>query len=105
MSLRGVDRHKLAVGIDSILLSRRALRKRLTRTKLLTGKRLLTREGLLSRELLTGELLAGIRYRGGGAVSHSLVMRARSGTIRTITSEHQLWKLRAYSAVNFDSPG
>jgi fructose-1,6-bisphosphatase II len=29
-------------------------------------------------------------------------MRARSGTIRTITSEHQLWKLRAYSSVNFD---
>jgi fructose-1,6-bisphosphatase II len=50
-----------------------------------------------------GELLAGVRYRAGGATSHSLVMRARSGTIRTITSEHQLWKLRAYSSVNFDS--
>ena len=36
-------------------------------------------------------------------MSHSLVMRARSGTIRTITSEHQLWKLRAYSSVNFDT--
>ena len=23
----------------------------------------------------------------------------------TITSEHQLWKLRAYSAFNFDGPG
>jgi fructose-1,6-bisphosphatase II len=31
------------------------------------------------------------------------VMRARSGTIRNIHSEHQLWKLRAYSSVNFDS--
>jgi fructose-1,6-bisphosphatase II len=30
-------------------------------------------------------------------------MRARSGTIRKIESEHQLWKLRAYSSVNFDS--
>jgi fructose-1,6-bisphosphatase II len=30
-------------------------------------------------------------------------MRARSGTTRTITSEHQLWKLRAYSAFDFDS--
>ena len=50
-----------------------------------------------------GELLAGVRYRAGGATSHSLVMRARSGTIRTITSEHQLWKLRAYSSVNFDT--
>jgi fructose-1,6-bisphosphatase II len=52
-----------------------------------------------------GELLAGVRYRAGGATTHSLVMRARSGTIRTITSEHQLWKLRAYSSINFDTAG
>jgi fructose-1,6-bisphosphatase II len=52
-----------------------------------------------------GELLAGVRYRAGGATTQSLVMRARSGTTRTITSEHQLWKLRAYSSINFDSPG
>jgi fructose-1,6-bisphosphatase II len=51
-----------------------------------------------------GELLAGVRYRAGGATTHSLVMRARSGTIRTINSEHALWKLRVYSSVNFDTP-
>ncbi|WP_283135511.1 class II fructose-bisphosphatase [Rhizohabitans arisaemae] len=50
-----------------------------------------------------GELMHGVRYRGGGAVTGSLVMRGRSGTIRKIESEHQLWKLRAYSAINFDS--
>ncbi len=50
-----------------------------------------------------GELMAGVRYRAGGAVTHSLVMRARSGTIRRIESQHQLWKLRAYSSINFDS--
>jgi fructose-1,6-bisphosphatase II len=49
-----------------------------------------------------GELMGGVRYRAGGATTHSLVMRSRSGTIRSITSEHQLWKLRAYSSVNFD---
>jgi len=50
-----------------------------------------------------GELMAGVRYRsGGGATTHSLVMRARSGTLRNIYSEHQLWKLNAYSAINFD---
>jgi fructose-1,6-bisphosphatase II len=49
-----------------------------------------------------GELMAGVRYRSGGATTHSLVMRARSGTLRNIYSEHQFWKLRAYSAVNFD---
>ena len=48
-----------------------------------------------------GELLSGVRYRAGGATTHSLVMRARSGTVRNIYSEHQLWKLSAYSAVNF----
>ena len=51
-----------------------------------------------------GELMAGVRFRAGGAATHSLVMRARSGTIRNIHSEHQLWKLRAYSSINFDSP-
>jgi fructose-1,6-bisphosphatase II len=49
-----------------------------------------------------GELMAGVRYKSGGATSHSLVMRSRSGTIRSIHSEHQLWKLRAYATVNFD---
>ncbi len=52
-----------------------------------------------------GELMGGVRYRAGGAATHSLVMRSRSGTIRKIESEHQLWKLRAYSAVNFDTAG
>jgi fructose-1,6-bisphosphatase II len=52
--------------------------------------------------ITNGELLAGVRYKAGGATTNSLVMRARSGTVRTIASEHQLWKLRAYSSVNFD---
>jgi fructose-1,6-bisphosphatase II len=52
--------------------------------------------------ITNGELLAGVRYKAGGATTSSLVMRARSGTVRAITSEHQLWKLRAYSSVNFD---
>jgi fructose-1,6-bisphosphatase II len=50
-----------------------------------------------------GELVDGVRYGKGKAVTHSLVMRSRSGTIRTISSEHQLGKLRAYSAINFDT--
>jgi hypothetical protein len=28
-------------------------------------------------------------------------MRSRSGTIRSIQSEHARWKLSAYSAINF----
>ncbi|MGH3391022.1 MAG: class II fructose-bisphosphatase [Actinomadura sp.] len=50
-----------------------------------------------------GELVSGVRYHKGTAVTHSLVMRSRSGTIRKIESEHHLAKLRAYSAINFDT--
>ena len=49
-----------------------------------------------------GELLRGVRYRAGGATTHSLVMRSKSGTIRLIESHHRLSKLRAYSAVDFE---
>ena len=71
--------------------------------------RVLTTDDLVSSDdvffaatgITDGELMAGVRYRAGGAATDSLVMRSRSGTIRRIQSEHQLWKLRAYSSVNF----
>jgi fructose-1,6-bisphosphatase II len=50
-----------------------------------------------------GELMRGVRYRAGGCTTHSLVMRSRSGTIRSITSEHKLQKLRSFAAIDFDS--
>ena len=49
-----------------------------------------------------GELLKGVRYRGGGATTHSLVMRSKSGTLRYVESHHQFAKLRAYSMVDFE---
>ncbi|MDQ6933692.1 MAG: class II fructose-bisphosphatase [Actinomycetota bacterium] len=49
-----------------------------------------------------GELMRGVRYRAGGASTHSLVMRSRSGTIRSIHSDHKLSKLRAYANVDFE---
>jgi fructose-1,6-bisphosphatase II len=49
-----------------------------------------------------GELLRGVRYRGGTIRTESIVMRSRSGTTRIIDSEHRLDKLRAYSAIDFD---
>jgi len=72
--------------------------------------RVLTTDDLVSSDdvffaasgITDGELMDGVRYKPGGATTHSLVMRARSGTIRSIRSEHALWKLRAYSAVNYD---
>ncbi len=50
-----------------------------------------------------GELMRGVRYAHGGAKTHSLVMRSRSGTIRSIISEHRLEKLRSYAAVDFEN--
>jgi fructose-1,6-bisphosphatase II len=72
--------------------------------------RVLTTNDLVSSEdcffaatgITDGELMSGVRYRAGGANTHSLVMRSRSGTIRSIRSEHALWKLSAYSSVNYD---
>jgi len=50
-----------------------------------------------------GELLRGVRYAHGGATTHSLVMRSRSGTIRSIRSEHRLQKLARYADIDFTS--
>lgn len=40
-----------------------------------------------------GDLLEGVEYTSGGAVSESLVMRSRSGTVRRIKTEHHWRKL------------
>ncbi|MCH7482667.1 MAG: fructose-bisphosphatase class II, partial [Chloroflexi bacterium] len=41
----------------------------------------------------TGELLRGVRFFGGGAETHSLVMRSRSGTTRWIEATHNFERL------------
>ncbi|GEB52104.1 MULTISPECIES: class II fructose-bisphosphatase [Streptomyces] len=72
--------------------------------------RVLQTEDLVSGEnvffvatgITDGDLLRGVHYRGERAYTQSLVMRSKSGTIRQIDSVHQLSKLRAYSAVDFD---
>ena len=49
-----------------------------------------------------GDLMRGVRYFAGGCTTDSLVMRSRSGTIRKITSEHKLQKLRSFAAIDFE---
>ena len=49
-----------------------------------------------------GDLLKGVRYWGNGASTQSLVMRSKSGTIRTIDATHKWQKLMRYSAFKFD---
>lgn len=49
-----------------------------------------------------GELLDGVKYYGGGARTHSLVMRSRSGTVREIIARHKWDKLMQISQIKFD---
>jgi fructose-1,6-bisphosphatase II len=49
-----------------------------------------------------GELLRGVRYESGGAITDSLVMRSKSGTVRRIEARHRIKKLAAYAAVAFE---
>jgi fructose-1,6-bisphosphatase II len=49
----------------------------------------------------TGALLRGVAYSEGGAVTDSIVMRSRSGTVRRITAQHPLEKLAALTGVEY----
>ncbi len=45
----------------------------------------------------TGALLRGIRYVNDGAITDSIVMRSRSGTVRRIEARHKLSKLMEFT--------
>ncbi|HEY2507478.1 MAG TPA: class II fructose-bisphosphatase [Streptosporangiaceae bacterium] len=97
--------------LGGVILGKLAPRDDAERAKALAAghdlDRVLTTDDLVTSDdaffaatgITDGELLAGVRYRAGGATTHSLVMRARSGTVRNIYSEHALWKVRTYSKV------
>ena len=46
-----------------------------------------------------GELLQGVRFSSGGATTHSLVLRSRSGTVRHVRAQHRLQKLQQFRLV------
>jgi fructose-1,6-bisphosphatase II len=48
-----------------------------------------------------GELLRGVRFDRHGALTQSLSMRSKSGTVRLIDARHRLSKLSRYSAIDF----
>lgn len=48
-----------------------------------------------------GDVLQGVRYRGRGATTESLVMRSRSGTVRRIQATHDRSKLRAITGERY----
>ena len=45
----------------------------------------------------TGALLRGVRYTPNGAVTESIIMRSRSGTVRRVEAHHSFGKLEALS--------
>ena len=49
----------------------------------------------------TGALLRGVRYVRDGAVTDSIVMRSRSGTVRRIEARHNLEKLTLFTGKEF----
>jgi fructose-1,6-bisphosphatase II len=49
----------------------------------------------------TGALLRGVAYNESGAVTDSIVMRSRSGTVRRITAQHALEKLSALTGLEY----
>lgn len=69
-------------------------------TKVLTRDELVTGDDVFfaATGVTGGDLLEGVEYTAGGAVSESLVMRSRSGTVRRIKTEHHWRKLQGMNA-------
>ena len=71
--------------------------------------RVLTTDDLVAGEdvfvaatgVTTGALLRGVRYVRDGAVTDSIVMRSRSGTVRRIEARHNLEKLTHFTGRGF----
>jgi fructose-1,6-bisphosphatase II len=48
-----------------------------------------------------GALLHGVTYSTEGAITYSMVMRSRSGTVRYVEARHQFEKLERFSAISY----
>ena len=46
-----------------------------------------------------GDLIKGVKYRGDSAITQSIVMRSRSGTVRVIDALHRREKLKKFSSI------
>ncbi len=49
----------------------------------------------------TGELLDGVDFRGNHALTHSLVMRSKTGTVRYLEASHRIDQLRNLAEIDF----
>jgi fructose-1,6-bisphosphatase II len=48
-----------------------------------------------------GSLLRGVRYEDDGAITYSMVMRSRSGTVRYVEAHHEFEKLERFSRIAY----
>jgi hypothetical protein len=62
----------------------------------------LLRPGLLVGQDKSAYLVDGVVYTSRGAVTDSLVMRGKSGTLRWVKARHTFDKLMTYSAIEYD---
>lgn len=65
--------------------------------RVLSGEELVASDDVFfaATGITDGVLLPGVRFGSGGATTTSLVVRGRTGTIRTVVGEHRRDKLRA----------
>jgi fructose-1,6-bisphosphatase II len=71
--------------------------------------RVLTTDDLVSGDnvffaatgITDGDFFQGVRYRGESAVTQSLVMRSKSGTVRMIEALHRREKLKQFSTIQY----
>jgi fructose-1,6-bisphosphatase II len=45
----------------------------------------------------SGDFLKGVRFYGGGAETHSIVMRSKSGTVRYVLATHRFSSKPGYT--------
>lgn len=72
-------------------------------TRVLTTDDLVTSDDcfFVCTGITPGQLLEGVSFDHNGAITESLVVRAKSGTIRLVRARHRLEKLREYAAIDF----
>jgi fructose-1,6-bisphosphatase II len=96
-------------GIQGRLWPRDDEERRLLLAEGLDPARVLRTDDLVSGEdvfvaatgVTTGSLLQGVRYTPGGAVTDSIVMRSRSGTVRRVVAQQSLAKLSALTGFEY----
>jgi len=72
-------------------------------------ERVLTTDDLVSSDdvffaatgVTNGDLIDGVSYRGDSAITQSIVMRSRSGTVRVIDALHRREKLKKFSSIPY----